>query len=281
MTVTKGGSVKGHGYTINAQAENDSAEILLYSEIGQSFWFDTIDAKTFVEELDKLDVGNILLRINSPGGAVFDGVAMYNALLHHRARVTSVIEGFAASIASIVMLAGDEVQVSHNAMVMIHNPWTFAGGDAAELRHTAGVLDKIRGTLIDTYHRKTGQSVEEIGAALDEERWFNAAEAVDFGLADSIVGEEVDTGKARAMATFDARILARFKNAPAAAAALMRDPSDSGADRLPIEIPQMMTPREAEPMQSSGNGETDRADTIRQKASREDIERVAGLLLPT
>lgn len=206
-------------WQIRAQAEDDHAEIKLYAEVGESWWFESVTAQEFTDELDALDVSKITLRINSPGGSVFDGVAMYSALKQHRAEVTAVVEGLAASIASIVMLAGDTVKMSDAAMVMIHNPWGMAVGDSRDMRKTADTLDSIRDTMLDVYAKKTGRDRQEIIDALDAETWFGATAAVEFGLADEVLAEAESAGDladAAASAVFDVRALEGFANTPRA-----------------------------------------------------------------
>lgn len=229
-------------YEIKALAEADHAEILIYSEIGKSWWGDTVDAETFVKELNDLDVSTISLRINSPGGDVFEGNAIFNALKQHKATVTVYVDGLAASIASVVALAGDKVLMAPNAMFMIHNPWTFAMGDAEEMRRTAGVLDKVRGTIVGTYERKTGKTSDELIEAMDAVTWLDAEEAIAWGFADAIVDDAADEADdVAALANFDLRALARYKNVPTERiAALVRpqttaDPAASAADVPSLE----------------------------------------------
>lgn len=225
------------------EGDDDHAEIKLYAEVGESWWFESVTAQEFTDELDQLDVSRITLRINSPGGSVFDGVAMYSALRSHRAQVTAVVEGLAASIASIVMLAGDRVQISDAAMVMIHNPWGMAVGDATDMRKTAATLDEIRDVMVGVYAKKTGRTDAEIIEALDAETWLSAQKALDFGLVDEILGDDteaVTTEEAAARAVFDERVFARFRHTPAALVAAYRRggdivPPGAGGPRLAID----------------------------------------------
>lgn len=221
-------------WQIRNAAGDDHAEIKLYAEVGESFWFESVSAQEFTDELDALDVSKITLRINSPGGSVFDGVAMYSALRSHRAEITSVVEGLAASIASIVMLAGDKVQISDAAMVMIHNPWGMAVGDAADMRKTAQTLDEIRDVMVGVYAKKSGKAPAEITAALDAETWLSAEKALAFGLVDEILGDgagdvAATVEDAAALAVFDERAFSRFQHTPAALVAAYR----RGGDLVP------------------------------------------------
>jgi ATP-dependent Clp protease, protease subunit len=173
--------MKQSWYSIKALSE-DSAEIFIYDEIG--LW--GITAKDFIDELKKVSAKNITLRINSPGGDVFDGLAIYNALKRHAAQVSVTVDGIAASMASVVAMAGDKISMPENAMMMIHDPWGFAIGSADEMRDLAEVIDKINSGLISTYVNKSGKSAEEISALMSDETWLTAKEALDLGLADEI-----------------------------------------------------------------------------------------------
>lgn len=209
-------------YTIKAQAETSHAEIHIYSEIGDSWFADTVDAKSFVEQIQGLDVQSIDVRINSPGGSVFDGNAIYNALKRHPAHVTTHIDGLAASIASIVALAGDRVVMAKNSVMMVHNAWTVAIGDADEMRAKAKVLDTLNNTLLGVYHAKTGKSEDEIRGVMSAETWFDSAAALEFGLADEITQDEVAIA---ALAQFDAKALERFRHPPKQLLAALEHPA--------------------------------------------------------
>jgi ATP-dependent Clp protease, protease subunit len=170
----------------------DKAEIWIYESIGEDFWSGGgVTAKKFQEELAAIKTGQIDLHINSPGGAVFDGVAIYNLIKQHPANVTAYIDGIAASIASVIALAGDRVIMAENALFMMHNPSGMVMGSAADLRSTADVLDKIRGTMAGVYSAKSGKQNDEIFALLDAESWFTADEAKAAGFVDEIA-EEMD-----------------------------------------------------------------------------------------
>ncbi len=162
------------------------AEILIYDEIGRNFWGEGISADELVKELSALDVATLDVRINSVGGEVFEGLAIFNALDRHPAKVTTHIDGMAASIASIVALAGEEVFIAENAFMMIHNAWGIEIGDAKAMLKRAEILDTLDGGLADTYMAKTGESEKSIRAMMDVETWFNAEEALAVGLVDEI-----------------------------------------------------------------------------------------------
>jgi len=165
------------------------AEIIIYAGIGQDWWGDgsMISAKNFLEELRKVpsSVETLNVRINSPGGDVFDGVAIYNLLKQHKAKVIVHIDGLAASIASIIALAGDEVRMGEGALFMIHLPWTFAYGNRMEMDNTINRLMDIEEQMLGIYVNKTKMSRVELRAMLEKETWMNADEAVEKGFANS------------------------------------------------------------------------------------------------
>lgn len=163
------------------------AEILIYGSIGFSWYEDSISANSFVEALKALPdtINEIDVRINSPGGDVFEGWVIYNRLKQHKAKITTHIDGMAASIASIIMLAGDTIIMGEGAQIMIHNAWTFAGGNSRELDAVSNRLQEIDQQLISAYAKKTKLSRDEISGYMEKETWFNADLAMELGFADS------------------------------------------------------------------------------------------------
>jgi ATP-dependent Clp endopeptidase proteolytic subunit ClpP len=167
---------------MQASADNQ-AEIYIYDEIG--YW--GVTARQFVNDLKALgDISHINLHINSPGGDVFDGIAIFNALKHHGAAITVHIDGLAASMASVIAMVGNPVIMPENTMMMIHKPWGFAGGDANDMRDYAELLDKVESVLIPAYAEKTGKSPDEIAAMLEDETWMDGKECVAMGFADQV-----------------------------------------------------------------------------------------------
>ena len=188
-------------YTIRARASG--AEVLIYDEIGAY----GVTAKGFLAELGALPNDAALdLRLNSPGGSVFDAVAIFNALKRHAGEVTVWIDGIAASAASYIAMAGDSVVMPQNAFLMIHDPSGLVMGTAEDMRSTAEALDKVKGSLIQGYAAKSGKPDAEIAALMAAETWLDAQEALALGLIDRIA-EPV-----KLAASFD---IARFRNAPA------------------------------------------------------------------
>lgn len=167
---------------------SDRGEIWLYGVIGMDWFGDGVTAKQFAEDLKKLgNVATIDLRINSDGGVVTDARAMYNLLVEHKARVISHIDGIAASAASFVAMAGDEIEIAEGGFVMIHNARGCMCGEAEDFRRMAGILDQVNQTIIDTYVARTEQDAKKIKTWMDDETWMDGKQAVANGFADRIV----------------------------------------------------------------------------------------------
>jgi ATP-dependent Clp endopeptidase proteolytic subunit ClpP len=172
-------------------AKADVSEIWLYDEIGKDWFGEGVTAKDFIAELNAIKSPKIDLHINSPGGQVFEGAAIYNAIKRHGATVTAYVDGIAASIASVIALAGSKLIMAKNAMFMMHNPSGVTVGTAEDMRKTADILDKVRETMVDAYTEKSGKTSEEIIALLDDETWLDAEEAQAAGFVDE-VGAKMD-----------------------------------------------------------------------------------------
>ena len=206
-------------YAIRARAEG--AEVSIYDEIGAY----GVSAKSFLDELGALpDDGPLTLRLNSPGGSVFDAVAIYNALKRHAGPVSVWIDGIAASAASYIAMAGDEVVMPENAFLMIHDPSGLVMGTAEDMRAMAEALDKIKGSLVAGYVAKSGGAEDDIAALMAKETWLDAAEAVELGFADRLA-EPV-----RIAARFD---VGRFRNAPPALVEAVDAAGDAAEDDAP------------------------------------------------
>lgn len=172
----------------NAANDPQSAELLLYGNISESSWWgDDITPRQFNSDLNALgNVKNILVRINSNGGDVFAAHAICNSLRLHSAAITVRVDGLAASAATIIMLAADEVVMPENAMVMIHNPWTYAMGDEHDLRKIADDLAKIKESIMALYESRTGMKQTELTELMNSTTWMTAADAVTAGFADRV-----------------------------------------------------------------------------------------------
>ncbi|RYD83577.1 MAG: Clp protease ClpP [Verrucomicrobiaceae bacterium] len=146
-------------------------------------WWSGNDARTFQQRLAAVDADEIDLYINSPGGSVFEGVTIYNLLVAHKATVNVHVLGLAASIASVIALAGDTVHIAENAMFMIHNPSAGVWGEAEDLRKVAGVLDQITESILNTYEARTRLGRDQLRAAMAATTYYTADEAVTSGFA--------------------------------------------------------------------------------------------------
>jgi ATP-dependent Clp protease protease subunit len=200
------------GYSIKAKKK--TAEIWIYEDIGDG-WMGGVSAKQFAKDVKAIGkVETIQVYMNSPGGVVFDGIAIYNTLKRNAARILMDIDGLAASIASLVVMAGDEIRMAKNAMMMIHDPWTVTGGTAAELREMADTMDKIKDQILGTYVDRTGSDEAMISDLMAAETWMSADEALEHGFADEI------TEAQKIAAHFD---LSKFKNVPSDLSSKFKD----------------------------------------------------------
>lgn len=201
-------------YGFKAADDNGQAEIRIYDVIGWPF----VEADAFLADLDNLQADSIKVKINSPGGDVFDGTAIYNALADHPANVITSVDSLAASMASIIALAGDERRIYKNAQYMIHNAWSFAGGDYKEFEKEAELLKQISAQMAETYAEKTGKKQADIQLMMDDTTWMTGAKAVELGFMTSAITAGGTSAR------FDTSM---FKNAPAG-----QDPTKKDLERL-------------------------------------------------
>ena len=217
-------------YALSARAEVRQTEISIFDEIG----YYGVSAKQFIGDLKRVPADHeIVLKIHSPGGEVFDGNAIFNALKRHPGGVTVQIEGLAASMATVISLAGAPVKMAANGFYMIHNPWGVAMGDADEMRDQAALLEKIREGMIAAYASKSGQEPEQIAAWMDAETWFSAEEAQAAGFVD-----EVTDSLALAASANKFSRLGKFRNAPSdlTARSVDMDPQLEAAAEIDQEV---------------------------------------------
>jgi ATP-dependent Clp endopeptidase proteolytic subunit ClpP len=212
-------------FTFKASADESApAEILIYDQIGRDFWSgDGVVAKEFAQELAKIPAARkITVGINSPGGSVHDGLAIYNLLSARRNQVTCRVDGLAASIASIIALAGSKLVMPASALLMIHDPSGMCMGTADEMREMAAALEKHKEALVNVYETKTKKPRAEIEQAMKDETWFTATDAKAFGLVDEITAEVAATN------SFD---LSQFRRVPASLKNQTKPPApnESGA----------------------------------------------------
>lgn len=168
--------------------DNNKAELYIYGDIvDYAFWENDVDANTVRNQLKDLQVSEIDVHINSYGGDVFTGIAIYNMLKNHSAKINVYIDACACSIASVIAMAGDKIYMPKNTLMMIHNCWTIAMGNSKELRKTADDLDIIMNTSIESYMSRVKITREELIELLDNETWLTAEECVEKGFADEVL----------------------------------------------------------------------------------------------
>lgn len=219
--------------TIKQEASKpNDADMYIDGEIVTDEWKDSdTSAAGFRDALKSLgNVKTINLHINSPGGSVFEGIAIYNMLKRCKSQVNVYVDGLAASIASVIAMSGDAIFMPSNSMMMIHNPWTMAVGNATELRKQADDLDKITQASVTTYLEKAGDKLDEptLKQLMDDETWLTAQEAVDYGLADEI------TGANQMAASISHKMAERYKHVPEQLIAKQTKKSEAGLDRESI-----------------------------------------------
>jgi ATP-dependent protease ClpP protease subunit len=231
IRMLKPSAERGPWYRMEAAAEN-TADVYIYDMIDS--WFG-IDASVFVQELAALDVEQINLWVNSPGGSVYDGVAIMNALRRHPANVTATVDGIAASAASFIIQAADEVVMGPGTELMIHEASTIVWGNAEAMTEAAANLDRVSSTIAGIYAERAGGTVDEWRTAMKAETWYTADEAVKAGLADRVDGKDAESD---ATNRFDLSIFAHAgrRNAPAPAvnASHERRPSLSLGNGSPL-----------------------------------------------
>lgn len=204
------------------KSDGSATRIDLYDVIDDYYG---VSASDFVAALNSVTDGEIALHINCPGGDVFAARAMVAAIAAHPSTVTAYIDGLAASAASYVAMACDKVVMQEGSMLMIHNAWSFAMGNAIDMRATADLLDKIDNSIVNDYSRKTGLPADELQAMMAAETWLDASEAVAKGFADSVITN--DKGK-----TNNTWNLSAYKNAPVVEAEPEPDYSNQSRARM-------------------------------------------------
>lgn len=246
-------------------AKKGAAEVSIYDEIG--LW--GIRAADFARDLKAAgDLKEITVRLNSPGGSVFDGLAIHNILKDHAANVTVKVDGIAASIASVIAMAGDRVEMPENAMMMIHDPSGLALGTAEDMRELADVLDKIKASLVSAYRNKSGMADEEIAALMADETWLSAAEAKEKGFADEV------TQAVKLAACADPDTLTNLNAPEAVLSAFARQPA---ASPEPVATEDSMTDEDKQPAGKTDAGNDPKATEAQANAERDRCATIARL----
>lgn len=168
-----------------------TADVFIFGDITSWEWLESdVSSYTLARAIQDLDVDEITVHINSYGGEVAEGLAIHNSLKNHPARVRTVCDGFACSAASVVFMAGDERVMNPASLLMIHNAWTSASGNAKELRKAADDLETISSASAEAYRAGVNLSDEELAALLDNETWITPADAVSWGFATEVLEAE-------------------------------------------------------------------------------------------
>lgn len=237
-------SIRAHARAAADDAPK-SAEVYIFGDIGESWWEETVTAKQFVKDFSAIDATDITVRINSYGGSVTDGIAIYNAIKRHPAQVTVSIEAAAYSIASLIAMAGDTVEMADNALLMIHAPWGGVLGNSKEMRDMADTLDKYAAAMASSYVRKSGMSTDDVLALLTDgaDHWYSADEAVTAGFVDAVV----DALPIAASAAIPAAALSRYPSAAGRHPALTTAAAAAHQAHKEPTMPNPATPQAAAP----------------------------------
>jgi ATP-dependent protease ClpP protease subunit len=221
----------------SAAKKDTTLELLVYETLGEDWFGGGVTAKNVAAQIKAAgDFSSISMRINSPGGSAFEGVAIANLLRAQGKPIAVSVDGVAASAASILAMCGDTIEMGTGAMMMIHNAWTVAAGDANAFRAIADTLDLVCASVAEAYTAKTGKTLAEVQALMDAETWMSAEEAVRQGFADSVVKQSADeTKQARALA-------ASFKMQYPKAPAFEQQEPEPESEILPDPVPQATTP---------------------------------------
>lgn len=230
-------------FTMKAEDNKPTRGVVhIYDEIGMSL-FGGVDAGELVAEIEALDVDELEVRINSPGGYAFDGINIANAILRHKAKTSTHVDGLAASAASIVALAGDEVVMTKYGQMMLHNSHAVVMGGADELRDAAKVLDKLNDSVADFYADRAGGESKDWARVMSRETWYNAEEALEAGLATSIdesaKREDTESAAAKALASAS-HLNFKFQGRQAAPAPLARATT---TEEAPVPISEKVAER--------------------------------------
>lgn len=202
-------------FAVEVNEENDETVLTIYGDIGESWWGESTSANDVDKALKTVKTSNITVRLNSPGGAAFDGIAIYNRLKDHEAKVKVIVDGWACSAASIIAMAADELIMNTGSMLMVHEAWLYTAGSKSELQKTIQTLEKLDASLLEIYMTKAQVTREEMEQFVKNETWLTAEEAVAIGFATDV--KEIETNlqnKKEDAETFKQSVLERFKQQP-------------------------------------------------------------------
>jgi len=242
------------------EVKGAEASIFIYGDIVSEpwKWYESdVTSYDLVKEIEGLDVDVIHCYINSYGGEVAEGLAIYNALKRHKAKVKTYCDGFACSAASVVFMAGDERIMSASSMLMIHNAWMWAAGDANELRKQADDLEKINEASNNAYLEHINISKEQLQEMLDKETWLTAQEALDMGFCTTVVNDRKKAANQSARMKIVQLILERRDGVKEPRAALSEDMLKALEDRLMQRIAQQQQDNPASDEPKQGDPEPD------------------------
>ncbi len=197
-----------HNFAANHDEEKGVSELTIYGDIGESWYWDSTSAVDVDYALKQAGTNDIVVRLNSPGGSAFDGIAIYNRLKDHPGKVTIHVDGWACSAASIIAMAGDEVIMGTGSMMMIHEASNIVWGTKNDMRQVADMLEELEAGIVDVYMTKAKVSREEITEKMNAETWFSASKAVEIGFATSTASIVEDKDESEEMAQMKAQMQA-------------------------------------------------------------------------
>lgn len=186
-------------------------DLYLHGDVGESWWDDSgITAKKVIAALDEIETDTVNVHINTYGGDVFEGISIFNILRASEKNIITIVDGIAASAGSLIFLAGDQKKMPDNTQLMIHNPWTYAAGNANDLEKVVDMLRTTESAMTKTYMESFVGTEEEIKELLDSEKFMTAEEAKTFGFVDEIITKQPEDASASAQATIAERLMAKY-----------------------------------------------------------------------
>jgi ATP-dependent protease ClpP protease subunit len=255
----------------NIAEQSGEVELSLYDEIGAF----GVGAKEFIAELKAHKGQHIHLRINSPGGEIVEGSAIYNALTRHEGGLTVHIDALAASMASVIAMSGNPVLMADNALLMIHNPWTIAAGESEDLRKQADLLDTMKSNLVRAYQKKSGMEEKAIAKLMDEETWLDAVEAVALGFVDAIEDGIPAAASSKEMrARFDTFAKAKMQNTVISEAEVSAPAADPVIEETPVSV-EVVEPATEAPAAEEIASATEEAPAVEEVTAQEVASPVA------